>query len=70
MATTSNKTFDAVEMSRLLREKTSHELESLTTEQRIALLNSHLRRNPKPSAVTYTMSEESAGVLREEPPKP
>jgi hypothetical protein len=68
MATTSNKTFDAVEMSRLLREKTSHELESLTAEQRIALLNSYLRRNPISPAVTTKAREESVGVLREEPP--
>ena len=70
MATTSNKTFDAVEMSRRLREKTSHELASLTAEQRIVLLNSHLLRNPKSPAATYKMNEESVGVLREEPPKP
>ena len=69
MATTSNKTFDAVEMSRRLREQTSHELEALTAEQRIALLNSHLRRNPGSPAVSYKASEESAGALREEPPK-
>ena len=70
MATTLNKTFDAVEMSRQLREKTSHELASLTAEQRIALLNSHLGQNPKSSTTTYKASEESAMVLREEPPKP
>ena len=69
MATTSNKTFDAVEMSRRLREQTSHELASLTAEQRIALLNSHLRRHPKSSAAPYQVSEGSAGMLREEPPK-
>lgn len=69
MATTSNKTFDAVEMSRQLREKTSHDLASLTAEQRIALLNSHLRRNPNSPKATYKVSEESAGALREEPPK-
>ena len=70
MATNSNQTFDAVEMSRRLREQTSHELESLTAEQRIALLNSHLRRNPGSPAVSYKASEESAAVLREEPPPP
>lgn len=69
MATTSNKTFDAVEMARRLREQTSHELASLTAEQRIALLNSHLGRNPKTPAVTYKASEESGNFLREEPPK-
>ncbi len=69
MATTSDKTFDAVGMSRRLREKTSRELESLTAEQRITLLNSHLRRDPKVPTVSYKASEESASVLREEPPK-
>ena len=68
MAMTSNKTFDAVEMSRRLREKTSHELESLTAEQRIALLNSHLRRNSNSPTVTYKVGGEVAGVPREEPP--
>ncbi len=62
MATTSNQTFDAVEMSRRLREQTSHELESLTAGQRIALLNSHLRRNPGSSVVSYKASEESASA--------
>ncbi len=33
------KTFDAVEMSRRLREQTSRKLAALTREQRIALLN-------------------------------
>ena len=69
MVTTSNKTFDAVEMSRQLRKKTSHQLASLTAEQRIALLNSHLREKPHSSTVSYKASEESVGVLREEPPK-
>ena len=69
MAATSNKTFDAVEMSRRLREKTSHELASLTAEQRIALLNSHLRRNPGSPEVSYKSSEESVSILREDPPK-
>jgi hypothetical protein len=66
MATISNKTFDAVEMSRRLREQTSHDLASLTAEQR---LNSHLGRNPKSTAVTYKANEEPVVVLREEPPK-
>ena len=69
MAATSNKTFDAVEMSRRLREKTSHELASLTAEQRIALLNSHLRRNPDSPEVSYKSSEESVSIIREDPPK-
>ena len=70
MTTPSNKTFDAVEMSRHLRENTSRELESLTVEQRVALLNSHLRQNPNSPAMTCKVSEKSADVLREEPPKP
>ena len=70
MATNSNKTFDAVEMSRRLREKTSHELESLTADQRIALLNSHLQQKANSPSVTYKPGGEPAGALREEPPKP
>lgn len=37
------KTFDAVEMSRQLREQASRKLAMLTREQRVALLNSHIR---------------------------
>jgi hypothetical protein len=37
------KTFDAVEMSRRLREGTSRKLAALTREQRLALLNAHIR---------------------------
>ena len=43
METTVTKTFDAVEMSRRLREATSRKLAPLTREQRLALLNAHLR---------------------------
>lgn len=43
MPTLATKTFDAVEMSRTLREQTSRKLAQLTREQRIALLNSHIR---------------------------
>lgn len=56
------KTFDAVEMSRRLREETSRKLAALTREQQIALLNSHLRPAPRGEAETC--------IVREEPPKP
>ena len=62
MATPTTKTFDAVEMSRRLREDTSRKLATLTRAQRLALLNAHLRSIPK--------EDDSACVLREEPPKP
>ncbi len=42
MPTPVTKTFDAVEMSRQLREQTSRKLATLTREQRVALLNSHI----------------------------
>jgi hypothetical protein len=35
--------FDAVEMSRRLRERTGRKLAALTREQRLALLNAHIR---------------------------
>lgn len=50
------KTFDALEMSRRLREQTSHKLASLTREQRLALLNTHIHTTSK------------LPLLREEPP--
>jgi hypothetical protein len=37
------KTFDAIELSCQLREKTSRQLAKLSREQRIALINSHIR---------------------------
>ena len=43
METTMTKTFDAVEMSRRLREATSRKLAPLTREQRLVLLNAPLR---------------------------
>ena len=61
MATKPTKTFDAVEMSRRLREQTSRKLAALNREQRLALLNAHLR--PAPGG------EVSGPVMREEPPK-
>ena len=61
MATTTNKTFDAVEMSRRLREETSRKLAAMTREQRMALLNAQLR----PASRT----EAEACIVREDPPK-
>lgn len=57
------KTFDAVEMSRRLREETGRKLAELTREQRLALLNSHLRASP--------VDQESleSCVVREDRPK-
>ena len=68
MATPKTKTFDAVEMSRRLREETGRKLAGLTREQRLALLNSHLR----PSAAASSTDQESVEscMVREEPPKP
>jgi hypothetical protein len=55
------KTFDAVEMSRRLREQTSRKLAALTREQRVALLN---RQIP----MTGSALAEDEPILREEPP--
>jgi hypothetical protein len=55
------KTFDAVEMSRRLREQTSRKLTALTREQRIALLN---RQIP----VAGNALTEDEPILREDPP--
>jgi hypothetical protein len=55
------KTFDAVEMSRRLREQTSRKLATLTREQRIALLN---RQIP----VAGNALPEDEPILREDPP--
>ena len=59
-ATTRN--FDAMQMSRRLREETSRKLAALTREQQIALLNSQLCPAPRTEAETC--------VVREDPPKP
>lgn len=56
------KTFDAVEMSRKLREQTSRKLAALTREQRLALLNAHIRTDAGKA------QEDTKTVLREEPP--
>ena len=61
MKTTTTK-FDAVEMSRRLREETSRKLAALTREQQIALLNSQLRPAPRTEAETC--------IVREDPPAP
>jgi hypothetical protein len=45
------KTFDALEMSRQLREQTSRKLAVLTREERIALLNSHIRPTTTPRPI-------------------
>lgn len=54
MATTTTKTFDAVEMSRRLRAETSRKLAGLTRGQRFALLNARLLRDPR-AEVTPTI---------------
>ena len=61
MAKTTTKTFDAVEMSRRLREQTSRKLAALTREERRALLNAHLRSAPR--------AETETCIVREDPPK-
>ena len=61
MPATKMKTFDAVEMSRRLREQTSRKLAALTREQRLALLNGHIRAAGSALPVDEL-------VLREEPP--
>jgi hypothetical protein len=68
MATPTNKTFDAVEMSRRLREETSRQLAALTPAERIALLNSHLRQ-PSPRTVRYPAEVAESCTVREEPPE-
>ena len=61
MATTTTKTFDAVEMPRRLRAERSRKLAALTHGERMALLNAHLRSAPRAEAETC--------VVREDPPK-
>ena len=43
MGTATTKTFDAVGMSRRLREDTGRKLARLTRKERLAVLNAHLR---------------------------
>lgn len=66
MATTTNKTFDAVEMSRRLREETSRQLAALSPAERIALINSHLSQ-PARGTVRYEAGLAESCVVREEP---
>jgi hypothetical protein len=54
-------------MSRRLREETSSKLAGLTREQRLTLLNSHLRPSSPASSPDQKSMESS--VVREEPPK-
>jgi hypothetical protein len=67
MATSKTKTFDAVEMSRRLREETGRKLAGLTREQRLALLNSHLR--PSAAASSPNQGNAESCMVREDPPK-
>ena len=60
MPATKTKTFDAVEMSRRLREQTGRKLAALTREQRLALLNGHIRAAGSAQPVDEL-------ILREEP---
>ena len=64
MTATPTKTFDAMEMSRRLREETSRKLTTFTHQQRIALLNAHLR----PAAPHSPAGAEESCIVREEPP--
>ena len=67
MATPKTKTFDAVEMSRRLREETGRKLAGLTREQGLALLNSHLRAPAAASSAGEGSVE--LCIVREDPPK-
>jgi hypothetical protein len=61
MPTPMTKTFDALEMSRRLREQTSRKLAGLSREQRLALLNGHIRAPGK-------VPPKEQAVLREDSP--
>lgn len=61
MPTPMTKTFDALEMSRRLREQTSLKLAALTREQKLALLNGHIHATSK-------LPHQGEPLLREEPP--
>jgi hypothetical protein len=63
MPATMTKTFDAVEMSRRLREQTGRKLAALTREQRMALLNGHIHAGGGAAQAADDL------VLREEPPE-
>jgi uncharacterized protein YbbK (DUF523 family) len=55
------KTFDAVEMSRRLREQTSRKLAGLSRDERLTLLNRHVQKSCQEMQV-------DVALLREEPP--
>lgn len=67
MVTPKTKTFDALEMSRRLREETRRKLARLTREERLALLNSHLGHSIAGASAEQTGVESC--VVREEPPE-
>jgi hypothetical protein len=52
------KNFDAVEMSRRLREQTSRKLAEMTREERLALLNGYIRKPSKAAAPEETILRE------------
>jgi hypothetical protein len=54
-------------MSRRLREETGRKLAGLTREQRLALLNSHLR--PAPATSSADPGSVESCMVREDPPK-
>jgi hypothetical protein len=67
MASPKTKTFDALQMSRRLREETGRKLAAMTREQRLAVLNSHLRTPIEASPAEQNEADRSA--VREEGPK-
>ena len=68
---TRTKTFDAVEMSRRLREQTGRKLAAMTRAQRLALLNAHIRPSSAgPATGGHAQPARESPVLREEPPPP
>lgn len=66
ISTKKKKSFDAVEMSRRLRERTSALLSPMTPQERIDFLNRRLADFPKSTA----NSEAPTCLVHEDPPKP
>ena len=66
ISTKKKKSFDAVEMSRRLREQTSALLSSMAPQERIDFLNRRLADFPK----SIGNSQVPAYLVREDPPKP
>lgn len=66
ISTKKKKSFDAVEMSRRLREQTSALLAPMTPQERIDFLNRRLADFPKSTG----KSQMPASLVREDPPKP